>query len=70
MLKNSKNRKHKDIDGLATQCEAMEQLVHDSITEILKLVDSINEDLEEELKAEENGKAHLEVINEKQAEAS
>lgn len=70
MLKKIKNNKYQEIDGLVSQCEAIEQLVHDSITEILKLVDSINKDLKKELVAEENGKAHLEVINEKQAEAS
>lgn len=70
MLKKIKKGKDEEIDGLASQCEAMEQLVYDSINEILNIVDSINEDLEEELSSEESKTLPLEVVNEKQAEAS
>jgi hypothetical protein len=71
MLKKIKDRKHKVIRGLASECEVLEQQISDSISEILRLVDSINIDLEDELSDIPNQNKSLKVEeNEKQAEAS
>lgn len=70
MLKKIKTRKHQGIRGLASECEILEQQISDSISEILRLVDSINIDLEEELLEKSNDIPPLEVVNEEQAEAS
>lgn len=73
MLKKIKDRKqkHKAIEGLASECEILEQRISLSISEILKLVDSINTDLEEELSDLSNQNKSLKVEeNETQAEAS
>lgn len=49
MFEKIKKKPQQGISNLASECDIIEQQVSESISEILKLVDSINLEIEEEL---------------------
>jgi len=64
MLKKLQDKNHDVIRGLADQCGLLERQIEMSVHEILKLVESINIDLKDEIS--EESIESTEVKNEEQ----
>ena len=78
MLKKIKNSNIKEINGLAHECEYLEKQVHESIYEILNLINSINTTTDniseisnlQVMKSKKKIGFYVEAVNEEQGKTS
>lgn len=70
MFKKIKSNIHNDVSCIASECEQTQKTVSDNISEILKLVESINKDLKSGKKNKDQANYSHEIINENQIKAS